>query len=170
VSNPTYEALARATRSAVHLEMRDSYMPNDPVYRQWREGMRYGPDDRPDWYSPWAAAVSGAVGRGVTVRRARIVSEPVTDYIKYEHHVTFLNLAAGEDVRWLPRAKATGIALPGNDFWLFDDETAVINHFTGIGEGAGREVVSDPAVLRLLGSSFEAVWDVAAPHQEYKPE
>ncbi|GAA2374643.1 hypothetical protein GCM10010246_81930 [Streptomyces cuspidosporus] len=33
----------------------------------------------------WVDLVSSAVARGVVVRRARIVSEPVTDCIRYEH-------------------------------------------------------------------------------------
>lgn len=27
---------------------------------------------------------------------------------------------AGEDVRWLPDRRTSDIALPGDDFWLFD--------------------------------------------------
>lgn len=30
------------------------------------------------------------------------------------------NVKAGEEVRWLPRRQASDLALPGNDFWLFD--------------------------------------------------
>lgn len=50
----------------------------------------------------WVPLVKDAVARGVVMRRARIVSEPVTDHIRYEHAITPLNLQAGEDVRWLP--------------------------------------------------------------------
>jgi hypothetical protein len=46
--------------------------------------------------------VQEVVARGVVMRRAGIVSEPVTDHIRYEHAITPLNLRAGEDVRWLP--------------------------------------------------------------------
>ena len=67
------------------------------------------------------------------MRRARIVSEPVSEYIRFEHDVTYTNVAAGEEVRWLPRRLASDIALPGNDFWLFDERLAVFNHFAGAG-------------------------------------
>jgi hypothetical protein len=169
VTTPTHEALAKVSTSAVHLEMRDSYTPTDPDYLRYRQGFRYHPDDRPDWFHSWADLVTGAKNRGVTLRRARIVSEPVTDYIRYEHHVTFLNIASGEDVRWLPRKKATSLALPGNDFWLFDREIAVINYFSGQGDSAGREVSRDPQLTAFLKASFEAVWDLATPHAEYHP-
>jgi phytoene dehydrogenase-like protein len=50
------------------------------------------------------------------VVEARIVSEPVTDYIKYEYDVTAAyNLASGEQVRWLPRQQTAGLLVPPSD-------------------------------------------------------
>jgi len=40
VSNNTHDALLRARKSAVHLEMRDSYTPNDPEYQRYLAGNR----------------------------------------------------------------------------------------------------------------------------------
>jgi hypothetical protein len=65
--------------------------------------------------TPFHQSVADAVARGVTVRRARVVSEPVGDYIRYEHACTAQNIAAGEDVRWLPRRLASDLLIPGND-------------------------------------------------------
>jgi hypothetical protein len=110
-------------------------------------------------------------GRGVTVRRARIVSEPVSDYIRSEHHVTAGNVVAGEQVRWLPRRRASDLALPGNDFWLFDDSLVVFLHFTGEGDlspEGDEERTTDPAVVRLCSMAFEAVWERAIPHENYQ--
>ncbi|MFF5265419.1 DUF6879 family protein [Actinomadura viridis] len=91
--------LARASRSAAHLEMRDSYSPS-PGYDDWKAGG----DGRTD-RSPWVSAAQDAVGRGVRARRARVVSEPVSDYTRWLHMVTDVNLKAGEEVRWLPRQR-----------------------------------------------------------------
>lgn len=52
------------------------------------------------------------------------------------------NIEAGEEVRWLPRRRASTIALPGNDFWLIDRHTVVWNHFTGAGDWAANEVTT----------------------------
>lgn len=95
--------------------------------------------------------VQDAVARGVVMRRARIVSEPVTDYIRYEHAITPLNLQVGEDVRWLPRRRASDIPLPGNDFWLLDERLMQFHHFTGTGDWApdGKERTTDPAEAAL---------------------
>jgi hypothetical protein len=96
------------------------------------------------------------------------VSEPVTDYIRYEHAGTVVNLGAGEDVRWLPRRQASTIALPGNDFWLIDGRLVRWNHFTGDGASAPGEITDDPDAARLCADAFEAVWSRATPHDEYK--
>ncbi|WP_459647973.1 DUF6879 family protein [Kitasatospora sp. Ki12] len=164
------EGLAGAHRSAVHLEMRDSYTPDDPEFARWRVGHRYDNDPAklPDWWGSWADLVADTTGRGVVMRRARIVSEPVTDYIRYEHDLTFANVAAGELVRWLPRRGAADIALPGTDLWMFDRSAVLFTYFSGVGEVVDREWRTDQAVVDLVSSAFEAVWERATPHDDYK--
>jgi hypothetical protein len=95
---PLEELLAECQHSAAHLEMRDHYMLDDPAYLDWLAGRPVDPAERwPDWLT----SVRATVDRGVAVRRARIVSEPVADYIRFEYDVTDgLNIAAGEEVRW----------------------------------------------------------------------
>ena len=105
------EQLAKAQHSAVHLEMRDSYMRDDPDFIAWQQGRRPDPADRASWWRPWLDVVSEHTGRGVVMRRARIVSEPISDYIRYEYDGTFTNTAAGEQVRWLPRRLTRDLAL-----------------------------------------------------------
>ncbi|SER05030.1 hypothetical protein SAMN04487983_1010212 [Streptomyces sp. yr375] len=165
------ELLARTRRSAVHLEMRDVYMQSDPEYVAWQEGARGTSRYLDQETRPWLRLMRETTGRGVAVRRARIVSEPVTDYIRFEHHVTAGNIAAGEQVRWLPRRRASDLALPGNDFWLFDDSLVVLLHFTGDGElspAGDEEHTRDPALVRLCATAFEAVWERAVPHEEHQ--
>jgi hypothetical protein len=73
-------------------------------------------------------------------------------------------------VRWLPRRRASDLALPGNDFWLFDERIVMVNHFTGTGESAGTEVTPTiPRWVKLCGFAFLAVWERAIPHQDYRP-
>jgi hypothetical protein len=167
---PFSELIAGCTRSAVHLEMRDVYGVDDEKERfeAWRNGHRLDPADEAEWWRPWLDLIQETVARGVVVRRARIVSEPVTDYIRFEHSGTFTNIAAGEQVRWLPRRRASDIALPGNDFWLFDDRLIRWNHFTGDGGSAQHEVSDDPAAAKLCAEAFEAVWARAIPHDQYE--
>jgi hypothetical protein len=164
------ELLDGAQQSAVHLEMRDAYGVNSEAkaLAQWLATGELDTDPgSPDW-APWLELVHRTVARGVTVQRAWIVSEPVSDYIRYEHASTMLNVAAGEDVRWLPRRQASDIPLPGNDFWLIDGRTIRWNHFTGAGESADGEISTDPATAKLCAAAFETVWSRATPHDQYE--
>src|SRR5882757_3229715 len=122
-SVPTFaELLDGAGHSAFHLEMRDAYGVTDEAedFARWRATGERDVDPHSAAWASWVGLVQRTVARGVRVARARIVSEPVSDYIRYEHAGTVVNLGAGEQVRWLPRRQASAIALPGNDFWLID--------------------------------------------------
>jgi hypothetical protein len=165
---PDFDRLFRSvTRSADHLEMRDDYGAGSPAFAAWREHRQYD-RSRPD--AAWHALVGSVTGRGAAVRRARIVSEPASDYIRFEHEVTpAANLAAGEQVRWLPRRQASDLALPGNDFWLFDSTVVLFNYFSGNGAATGTELRDDPAIVKLCASAFEAAWGRAIPHEDYRP-
>ncbi|MFE7241703.1 DUF6879 family protein [Streptomyces sp. NPDC057582] len=163
------ELLSSATRTALHLEMRDTYAvtEEEDELKLWRSGA-WTIDDGRKSLSGWMDLVASVVAKGVSVRRARIVSEPVTEYIRYENTLTLLNLEAGEDVRWLPRRQALGIALPAADFWLIDKRVVRFNHFSGDGEAVEPEMSEDPAVAALCASAFEAVWTRATPHNQYQ--
>lgn len=163
----TFDDLLRsARRRAWHLEMRDSYAGTSPAFAAWMAGHPY---DRSAADSAWHAVVRSVIQQGADVRRARIVSEPISDYVRYEYEATpAANLAAGERVRWLPRRQASDLALSGNDFWLLDDQV-VFNHFTGDGAWAGIEAMTDPAVVKLCAAAFEAVWERGIDHEDYRP-
>ncbi len=163
------DLLAWCRTSAVHLEMRDQYMTDDPDLRAWQRGYRPDPADRTTWWRPWLDQIADATARGVAIRRVRIVSEPISEYIHYEYDGTFTNIAAGEQIRWLPRRRASDLALPGNDFWLFDTRVVLFNHFAGNGDWGGEERATDPAVVRLCTQAFDAAWSRAVPHEQYQP-
>lgn len=165
-----FSDLIRSVReSAVHLEMRDGYGVDNEIegFAAWQEGHRLDPDDRGSWWRPWLDLVQEVTAKGVVIRRARIVSEPVSDYIAFEHSGTFTNVAAGEQIRWLPRRSASDLALPGNDFWLFDGRLVQFNVFDGVGRWVHTDQTEDAAVATLCASAFEAVWERGIPHEKY---
>ena len=160
------DLLGAAQRIALHLEMRDTYAGGSPAFAAWRTGRPY---DRSAPDARWRSLVAPLAARGVQLRRARIVSEPVSDYIRFEYEVTAVaNLAAGEQVRWLPRRRASDLALPGNDFWLIDDRV-LFNHFTGDGDWIDVELVTDASIVKFCASAFESVWDRGVDHERYRP-
>nr|WP_245240715.1 DUF6879 family protein [Streptomyces spiramenti] len=149
--------------------MRDGYGVDNEIegFAAWKQGHRLNPDDRGSWWRPWLDLVQEVTAKGVVIRRARIVSEPVSDYIAFEHSGTFTNVAAGEQIRWLPRRSASDLALPGNDFWLFDGRLVQFNVFDGVGRWVHTDQTEDAAVAKLCASAFEAVWERGIPHEKY---
>ena len=164
-----YRRLESTERSAIHLEMRDSYTPDDPDWLEWQSGNRFDPTTRESWRT-WFPLMKAATSRGVVVRRARIVSEPVSDYVRFEYDLTAANnIDAGEQVRWLPRRQATGLLVSAVDFWVFDERLVVWNYFAGDGSWVTRERCDDASIAKLCVSSFDAVWERAIPHEQYRP-
>ncbi|MFE6771375.1 DUF6879 family protein [Streptomyces fimicarius] len=165
------EALARTQHTAKHLEMRDSYMLDDPNFIRWQQGHRDDPADRASWWRPWLDVVVAATERGVSMRRLRIVSEPLSDYTRYEYDVTFTNVAAGEDVRWLPRSAARDLLLPALDGWIMDDRLLILHHFSGDGQwtGPGMEVCDDARAAERYALAYDTAWQRGIPHGEYRP-
>lgn len=163
---PFRELIADTTTSAAHLEMRDAYTPSDPQFQDWLAGRAVPEPALPDWH----ALVHANTARGVRFRRARVVSEPLAPYIRFEHSITeATSIDAGEDVRWLPRRLASGLLLPGNDLWLFDDRLIRFHLFSGEGEIVEDVLCDDPAVIRMCSAAFESVWERAVPHADYRP-
>ncbi len=161
------ELLAGCERSALKVELRDVYLPNDAGYQAWRAGQVEQAIKR---YADWTETVRAATARGVAMRRVRVVSEPVSEYIRFEHAVTQeVNVFAGEAIRWLPRRQASTICLPGSDYWLFDGRLVQWVHFTGEGDSAGSEVTGDPDAVRLCQSAFELAWERGIDHAMYRP-
>lgn len=157
--------LSTAQRSAIHVEMREGYGDDDPAFQRWREtgSTEY------DW-SGWIKLIGSAVERGVKVRRVRIVSEPITDYIRWEHAISYGNIEAGEELRWLPRRLAYDLLLPGADLWMVDHRLVRYNFNAGDGHSLRQyEYVSDPRKVAQVVASVEMIWDRAIPHEDYQP-
>ena len=154
-------------REVFHLETRDAYgtAVELPHMAKWAAGE---PDDL-EWLQGWCATLRDAVKAGKSVCRARIVSEPLSDYQRWSYSIAQPMVDAGEDIRWVPRRLVSSIAIPGNDFYLFDNCIVVFLTYTGNGLDAGKYTSRDRADVHLCRSAFEAVWKLAVPHREYHP-
>jgi hypothetical protein len=168
---PTFaELLAATSFTALHMEMRDHYQVDEEAddMARWREtGVRDVDPTSPGW-GPWIAKVRDATARGVAVQRVRIISEPTSEYIRYEHAGTDMNTLAGEEVRWLPRTQVSDLCLPGNDFWVFDDRLVRFHYFAGDGQWLYDDLRDEADVIKLCRNSFEAAWERAVPHEDYR--
>lgn len=163
------DLFGEARHSVTHLEMRDTYGTRSPDYRAWREGMTVDQLSQLGYVQPWVDLVRNTVSREVSFRRARIISEPASEYIRFEHAVTgYCNLAGGERVRWLPRSRAADLAVPGADFWQIDSGLVCFVFQSGDGEPSGYELTEDAAVAKLCDTSFETVWERGIDHSEFR--
>lgn len=155
-------------REALHLEMRDSYGTEAeiPHLAKWAAGKH----DDLGWLRPWCTLVRDATTAGKVFRRARVVSEPLSEYQRWAHGLTAPMTEAGEDIRWLPRARVSELMFPGNDFWLFDGELLVFLVFAGNGLVVDRRASTAPDLIARCRTSFEAAWAVSIPHCEYTPD
>jgi hypothetical protein len=146
--------------------MRDAYTPDDQRFLDWLAGKPLPQLPNPKW----SELVRVHTARGVQFRRLRIVSEPLADYIRFEHAITDeVNVSAGEEVRWLPRRRASDLCLPGNDFWLFDNRLIRFSYFSGAGDVMEDELVDDPAIARMCAAAFDGAWARGIPHTSYRP-
>jgi hypothetical protein len=161
------ELLESTTTSVIRLEMRDSYDETEQGYAEWKATGGTGAYDWGDHLE----VIRAAVARGVRIRRVRLVSEPLSDYMRWEHACTDVNLKAGEDIRWLPRHQAADLMLPGADCWVFDHR--VIRWNFQRGDGTNPRIYtfsSDPRTIRDITAAFETAWDRAIPHTSYNPD
>lgn len=163
--------LSTYTSEALHLEMRDVYATDieHDRYHTWLRGEPLDPEAEARWWQPWFDLMERNIAAGKTLRRLRIVSEPVTAYIRFEWLDAAQLVHAGEDVRWLPRSRASALLLPGNDCWIFDRMSVAFTHFSGDGRVLGHELTTDPAVVRGCLTAFEAAWSIAIQHSDYEP-
>lgn len=154
-------------REALHLETRDSYgtAVELPHMAKWAAGER----DDLEWLQGWCSVLREHVKAEKLVRRARIVSEPLSDYQRWSYSIAHPMVDAGEDIRWVPRRLVSSVALPGNDFYLFDDRLIVFLIYAGNGLGTDKVVSTDLADIRLCRSAFEAVWKLSIAHLDYQP-
>jgi uncharacterized protein DUF6879 len=157
------------TASFVHLETRDSYGTETelPHMAKWRRGE---PDDFA-WLSWWLEMLRGHRAAGRTCRRARVLSEPVSDYQRWTMSHAQMFIDAGEDIRYVPRPALATVPLPGSgDFYVFDDEVALFLHYAGSGTNASFQITEDAQTVRACRQAFEDVWHVATPFRDYRPQ
>ena len=160
------ELFRRYEYTTFRLETRDTYVVADEQERfhRWLDGRYVGPDTEDhQWYRDIRAAVS----HGKRFERVRVVTEPHTDYTRWLLAVSNKNVAAGEDIRYLPRSQADALGLPYEDYWLFDSRYAVEFHFDADGVIYERELVDDPEVTVRRNHWRDIAWHHAIPWKEY---
>ena len=154
------------SRSAWRWEAQGTYHQPDEVepWQRWRDGVPISQDL--DWLAPWLDMVREATRAGKRFERVRMMTEPVTEYLRCQLEVTLANLDAGEDIRLLPQAEAKHLGLPSHDFWLFDDERVAVLHF-GPDDLDGAEIITDPTTVARYQTWRDVAWRQAVTFEQY---
>ncbi|MEV2276069.1 DUF6879 family protein [Nocardiopsis sp. NPDC049922] len=151
----------------LHMETRDAYGTQAEIepFSKWLAGE---PDDF-EWLQGWCDTLRRGVAQGKVLRRACVVSEPLSEYQRWAYSVTQPLVDAGEDIRWVPRRSVSSIPFPGNDFYLIDGCKVVFMHYSG--EGATEDIVisTSQSDIDLCRAAFDSAWSLAVPHRDYKP-
>ena len=139
------------------------------VFDELQQNVRRFLAGQPDytWNEEWAAMMRQRTARGERMSRVRIVAEPRSDYTLFGIDLARVNVAAGEDIRYLPRAQAANLDLPGYDFWLIDSRTVGILRFGEDDLLLGAAIMDDPAVVDCHCHWREVAWEAAIPLAEY---
>jgi hypothetical protein len=165
--NPEFHQLFReASARAFHLETKDSYTTPEEAepLRKWLAGE---PDTDTGWYSEWDELVATTCRRGVKVQRVRVVTVPHTDYTRWLLATSETEVAAGEDIRWLPRHLTVPDDYTSDDWWLFDDTRLGYTLFDREGRFAGLGVTDDPVLLARARRVRDTLWERAIRHADY---
>jgi len=165
ITGEQFKERLRRSRHAFHLELRDSYRveEEDIPFAKW---MRGEPDDY-EWRREWLSFTREVTTAGTKIERARVVTEPISDYTRWLLTLDPHNIEAGEEIRYLPRHLATGIDFPAEDCWLFDNHELLLSLFKPDGRSAGFAIEEDPALVARYRAVHDAVWTRAIPYAEY---
>lgn len=169
----TNDLLAHARHDAMHLEVSDDHSgvvdENEPMRRVLAGLPAFEAGEYPASWQAWDDLVTGVVGRGVTLRRVRIVTEPHSDYIRALHMMTSRNIALGEDIRWLPRGEVAAGDYGADEWWLIDASIVAFTLFDSAGDFVGTAATTDMATVERCREIRDSLWDRAIPHERYQP-
>jgi hypothetical protein len=99
--------------TAFRLETRERYNEAEEA-EEVRRFLAGEPDYA--WNEEWAAMMKRRTTLGQRMMRVRIVDEPHSDYTRFGLDLARVNVAASEDIRYLPQEQAKDLDLPGHDF------------------------------------------------------
>lgn len=164
MSDPLDEAFESFSTSVVRLETLPRYSEEED-----EEGLRRflaGDPSVGRESTEWSRYVGELVGSGKTVRRVRVVTAPLTDYVRYQLHAGYQpGLRAGEDIRvWVD---ADG-DVERSDVWLFDESVLIRMHYDEAGNYVDSTMVSNPTDIETARALISKLWTRSTPLLEFR--
>lgn len=152
-------------RSSWRWECQGHYAVDEVALGQWRAGTatRGDADDL-----AWRDYIHRLGRRGIPFERVRMLTDPLTEYLRWMLDTTDWNIESGEDIRWMEQATAAKLGMPSYDFYIFDDNRVAIFRFDEAKVLLGVHVVDDADVVEQHQAWRAAAWARAIPHVEYR--
>jgi hypothetical protein len=119
------------------------------------------------YHENWLNMVREATAGGRLFSRVRVVTFPLTDYIRFTMWVAGYTRKAGDDIRYLTRDQAAVARLPAHDFWLFDSRKLVMMNFDEDARFVGADVIEDPSAIVEHNSGRDAARHHALTPDEF---
>lgn len=169
---PGVKALVAALRTfrywVFRLETLQAYA--DPVEAHSIAAFRRGDPERPadPAEDEWTAMLREHRDAGRVQQRVHVVTEPISDYVRYELCWEYgPHAAAGEDIRIIPVTGAWPANVPSFDFTLVDSRLLFRLSYGPSGALLSVELVSDPANIAAACAARDAALHHAVPWSEY---
>lgn len=151
-------------RSSWRWECQGHYAVDEPELDAWRSGR---PIEETDDDRAWRAYIHRLREAGIPFERVRMLTNPLTDYLRWMLEITDRNIAAGEDIRWVEQRHVAGLGLPDYDFYLLDTDRVAVLRFDEATELLGIDVEDEPGTVRRHQAWRDLVWPLATPHADY---
>jgi hypothetical protein len=118
---------------------------------------------------PWQVSVGRHRSASRAVERVHVVTEPLTDYLRYEMATSYRrNRAAGERIGIIPATPGHWPSdVPTRDHWLFDDRDLWIMLYDHQGRFIEAERRTDPAEIRNAVVGKQVALTTAIPFDDY---
>lgn len=134
-------------------------------YHRWAAG-----ESEPTWERkrPWLDTLRADRAAGKVRYRLRVLSAELTDYERYACEWGYaLNTEAGEDIRVLRHGEhdiPAGVV--ERDFWVVDDDLAVLMHYDEHARFAGAEPVP-AAAIGAYRYGRDVAWEAGEPFGQW---
>ncbi|WP_372451067.1 DUF6879 family protein [Streptomonospora nanhaiensis] len=117
----------------------------------------------------WGAKVRAATARGRRFNRVHVVTEPLSDYVRFECSWGYRrNSAAGEDIRILPVKQGDWPeGIPALDYWLFDSHKLLLMNYADDGSLISTELVDDPDTIVRANVWRDRAMHLSIPFIDY---
>lgn len=161
----------KSSKNIFRLEALPEYnVGEDEIIDKFRKGENI---ELPDQIKDWLKIQSETIKKGISLKRVRIIPNPIPEYIKFEIHMwnKFSKLSKGEEFYFLKEEYyekiISKIDFVPKDFWMFDDNTIIIFNYKKNGEWIGEELIQDKTVVEKYKKLKYKLLDLSIPMNDF---